>query len=287
MDILVNSIKDYLLPPSVPAQPAEPAQKQARSDLSLEDLGLSLDVLKATAKLTPVLNEEVQNLSEESIRKSNPHFDFSENSIKKVKAARVRLPDQIEAYKNQVAMWESQLKDYHALMPAIKHMSMLRSKGRERQSLTRLSYTPSPPPAQSPLNPAVSIPKKRRLEFRPASDYDENEAPEQLLNFDDSDIYIYNNSSYDNSLKSNSYNTLSNDHSISNNSNHAYNHTYDNSLKSNNSHVNNHSNNHVHTQHSISSNSQSQDNNNNNNNNLNRGSPSPLIYPLIGDSRGY
>jgi hypothetical protein len=216
---MLNSLVGYVRPTVAPVL-SDPALKQARCDLSLEDMGVSVDDLKATATLTPVLNEEVQNISEESIRKSNPHFDFSAESIIKVKGARIRLPDQIERYKVQIAIWESQLKDYDALMPSIKIMSMLRNKGLERRSLTCLSYTPSPPPAQSHRGAAVSVNKRRclDLEYTDAnsagvsllneldsfSDNDnENVAPEQHPNYADNNFYSYNNNSNSKSSKIN------------------------------------------------------------------------------------
>ena len=285
-----NSVFGYVVPPIAPVL-SDPALKQARCDLSLEDMGVSVDDLKATATLTPVLNEEVQNISEESIRKSNPHFDFSAESIIKVKGARIRLPDQIERYKVQIAIWESQLKDYNALLPSIKLMSMLRNKGLERRSLTSLSYTPSPPPAQSHRGAAVSVNKRRclDLEYTDAnsagvsllnnldsfSDNDnENVAPEQLPNYADNNFYTYNN----NSKNNNDYS-----HNNSNNT-----HCHNNNLNNNNHSYNHHSNSHYNSNiHSISNNNNSQCHDNNNNNNLNRGSPSPPIYPLIGDSKSY
>lgn len=264
MATYVESLKNKVFPPPATVmQPAAPVQKHARSDLSLEDLGLSIDDLKATASLTPVLNEEVQNLSEEAIMNNNPNFDFSEKSIKMLKAGLIRLPEQIENYKVKIDIWESQLKDFTALMPAIKCILVLRNKGRERRSLSSLSYTPSPPPAQSPLLSDVHAIKKRRIEFIPFSDHDENDAPDNLFHYEH--LLHNNNDVYSDDHSNNHSNKLnnSNNHSISYD-----NKSYDNSNNHSNNHSISHSNNHS---------------NHSNNNSLN--SPSPTIYPSIRDTR--
>ena len=187
--IMYNALKTFL-------SPAAEALKEARSNISLEELGLTVDNLKATAKLTSVLDEEAQKAAQDAIKKANPSFDFSDHSIREMNKFLNRVDGQIDRAKRQIdsckskmdrskseiKTWQSMKKDFTALLPAVENMQMLQRKGLQREVLSCLSYTPSPPPAQSPLNPAVSIPKKRRLEFRPISDNDENEAPNQLLN---------------------------------------------------------------------------------------------------------
>ena len=237
--------------------PAAEALKEARSNISLEELGLTVDNLKATAKLTSVLDEEAQKAAQDSIKKANPSFDFSDHSIREMNKFLNRVDGQIDRAKRQIdsckskmdsskseiETWQSMKKDFTALLPAVECMQMLQRKGLQREVLSSLSYTPSPPPAPSHRGAAVSVKKRRCLDLEckdahsagvsytsllndldSFSDNDnENKAPEQHLNYADNNFYSYNNNSNSKSSKIN--------------------------------------------------------------NNLNRGSPSPAIYPSIRDSR--
>ena len=253
MSAVFKALKDAMKPAAAPASTTE-----ARRNISLEDLGLSVKDLKATAKLTPVLREEDQNLSEESIKLSNPQFDFSDHSIIEAKKFLNRNPHQIAKAKAHLAILQAKEADYTALLPSMDRILQIRREGRKRQSLSTLSYTPSP---RNPRIPDVSLAKRRYLELDNISDDDENNAsellPEQLFNYADQDIYSNSNTS---SLKNNS---LTNNY----NNNHSSNHRLIYTDNNNNQQSNN-----------ISP-------SNNNNNNLNRGSPSPPTYPQIKASR--
>jgi hypothetical protein len=230
---MYNSYKSF-------ARPA-PVQNQTgiRPSLTLEELNLPQKDLKATAKQTAVLEEDTQHLAEDAIRLANPHFDFSPESIKEAKKWIAGADMLIDRQKAKLTEWEEKKADLTALLPAMNSMIALRNKGNQRQSLNRLSYTPSPPPAPSHRGAAASVNKRRclDLEYTDAnsaggsllndldsfSDNDnENEAPVQHLNYADNNFYSHNNNSKNTNSKFNNNNFNNNnfnDYSRSSNSN--------------------------------------------------------------------
>lgn len=126
----------------------------------MEELGM--EDLEKTAQFTKVLGEQVQLAAETFIRNANPGVDFSARAMMVRRKFIIRCPTQIQKYKEQIEVWQSQLADFEALANADKNM-----RGLQRHEEKRLKLTSAISTLAHKTGDATSVGSRTTVGYRP------------------------------------------------------------------------------------------------------------------------